>query len=179
MQLLTAATFIFYVALSEVMFINVFTTNLYPEEEDPTSQRLLHGVQEGQSLSEEDVQIILFHSAFYTAWLVSQFFLSIHLAKPALAQSGSTRRAAWIICLLICWAGMLLHASGMMMTIMNGKPSHRVSDFKGSQLFLAQAALVTHAHKWGWVGLFVFRFVVPSGKGVRFDVSAQSLYHKD
>eukprot|EP00443_Scrippsiella_acuminata_P097531 CAMPEP_0115745530 /NCGR_PEP_ID=MMETSP0272-20121206/92169_1 /TAXON_ID=71861 /ORGANISM="Scrippsiella trochoidea, Strain CCMP3099" /LENGTH=522 /DNA_ID=CAMNT_0003190443 /DNA_START=54 /DNA_END=1622 /DNA_ORIENTATION=- len=174
--------------LIDFVFVNVFTTNLYPIEEAAFEAahgggRRLHGVHFGANntislleegdLSQADINVIKLHTAFYILWVVGQLVLSLHLFKLAAESmdSWSPARKAWTIGgYLIGWYGMMMHAAAMLIIIMHPEPKvdwyfqKELSSVMQHMLIYLDAKTFTSA--WGWVPIMCFRLVMPKGTGI-------------
>lgn len=170
--------------LVDLMFINIFTTNLYPEGDN----RRLHGAHEtpagtptvsekemesdmsGFSISEDQLNVTMLHTSFYAGWVLANCLFMCYVLKLAWATSGNWptgKKIGWIIASSVGLLGMALHASTMIMVIMHKEFQNLGDMLQGSvqqMIWNANKTLLTG--KWGFLPVFYYRLIMPSEEGV-------------
>jgi len=174
-----------FTVLIDLIFVNVFTTNLYPFEDPPvfSGVRRLHGVHFGANntvslleeteLSQADINIIKLHTAFYILWVFGQLVLSFHmfhLAWERKEEWTGPERAKVVGLYTFGWYGMFLHAAAMLIIIMHPEPKVQWY-FKSDLASMLQHIIIwfdakTFTSAWGWVPIMLFRLIMPSGRGI-------------
>jgi len=175
------------VTFCDMAFVNVFTTNLYPDEalRDGPSRRL-HGVhfgadgavslmEESMSMSQADVRVIILHTSFYIVWLLAQLLLASFVMgtqKHIVRSWGQGKRLRYHILMAVGFFGMVVHAAAMLVIIVQNKP--KVDWYKKNTLassiqnFVVFVDMWTYASAWGWVPVMLFRILTPVDEGICF-----------
>lgn len=152
LSVIWAAAIIGVVGLMDVLFVNVFTTNLYPLEEQlladviiANATRRLHGVHYGEDggtislaemaeLTQTDINIIKLHTMFYISWLLGQFLFFMYLISrefPTWQQFKNDcarslgRQIILSITFCVGSVGMCLHAAAMIIIVLHPDPKKK------------------------------------------------------
>jgi len=180
------------VLLFDLIFVNVFTTNLYPLE----PARRLHGVHwqydeakasafvslaetDTYAMTEDDYSIVKLHTAFYIAWIVGQIIFTYHLGVTV-AWGGFSRRWSrnekiWVIVeYIVAWYGMVMHVGAMLVIILQSQPKvewYFKEELAGTiqHLFILIDGY-SYTSAWGWIPIMLFRLILPADAGVMVKV---------
>lgn len=192
LKVMWSGVLVTFVVFIDLMFVNVFTTNLYPMEDaairvDGVADgiRRLHGVHHfgvnntvslvmENELTKADIRIIKLHTAFYIQWVVGQVLLSFHMFRLWWEQTQATRTythsAKVIGFYTLGWFGMFMHAASMLIIIMHPEPkvewyfNKALSSILQDSIIWVDAKTFTSA--WGWVPIMLFRLVMPKDQGI-------------
>eukprot|EP00927_Polykrikos_kofoidii_P039017 TRINITY_DN33460_c0_g1_i1.p1 TRINITY_DN33460_c0_g1~~TRINITY_DN33460_c0_g1_i1.p1 ORF type:complete len:423 (-),score=30.03 TRINITY_DN33460_c0_g1_i1:400-1668(-) len=162
--------------ITDANFINVFTTNLYPET---NPDRRLHGahllngtVLVGDELSTADVNTVILHTACYIVWVVGNILLSVFLSKLVNEmgwRQSKLEKLGWGIAMVIGWFGMFFHMASMTIKIIHGDGKVAMDDIdSGVQRGIIQINSSGKVSLWGWIPILYFRFLVPARTSVEF-----------
>jgi hypothetical protein len=164
------------VFIIDANFINVFTTNLYPET---NPDRRLHGMEIynntltlSTELSTADKNTVVIHTAFYIAWVLGNVILSIYVVIVVLdmgwRRSNSIyERSCWTTAMIIGWFGMVFHMGAMIVKVIHGDGQLTMDEIdSGLQKVIVKISESAKTGMWGWIAIFYFRFLVPPQAGV-------------
>jgi len=170
------------VSFAAVIFVNVFTTNLYPQE----PHRRLHGAhhtmnllgrseqQQGEdpALSTADRALVRLHTFFYIAWLCAEFTLAVYILNRSLKNyiEGRAAQVKAYLVFAVFFFGMLLHAFAMIIIIVQSRPKDEwypeLSPSQSIQMWFIWLDAHTYSSFWGWLPCMLFRFAVPADVGI-------------
>lgn len=161
-QVLASAALLFSLSMVQLMFVNVFTVDLYP------NGRRLHSAKDTGDLSPSEVSAILLHTSFYIGWVVAEFLLSIHVVRLAWPKLSSTNRISWGCVLAVGWLGAFLHGTSMISAVAFGAFGPAMNAHSIYRQAIQTGGDYLGVANWGWLVFFVYRFCLPARDGVSF-----------
>jgi len=168
------------VTIAHLLFINVFTVNLYPET------RRLHGIAADgdaafsmaavheHSMPAADIAAVELHTKFYILWLVAEIVLMLHISGKFFAD-GQRHWKFWMYT-AICVFGAGLHALAMLVMVLQNRPKVDWYFKDGGLASPVQYAIVwldakSGASLWGWLPIMFYRYLFSTGTGIRVKLS--------
>lgn len=185
------SSFLTICAVTDAAFLNVFTTNLYPEEHP---DRRLHGVLlsngtvafdfEARSdgapggdamLTGEALHTMIVHTTFYIAWIIANLLLSFHVARCFLTKRKGAALLAWAMVLFVGWLACFAHATTNVVSLLRGSGRWNWSELENATqrlVFSVQSA--TKGNSWAWLLVLIYRLLIPPECGVVFTIRTNS-----
>lgn len=168
-----------FVTNVHLIFVNVFTTNLYPQ----THARLLHGAHFGGNqtmslvherfMNQADMKMVRLHTCFYIAWLMSEVLFNIYIlshVKKQWQQKTLAAKTSFGLAWAVGLYGMVFHMAAMLVIVLQDDAKvdwylkKTLPDTVQEYVILTDAWTYTSA--WGWLPVMFYRLAFPTGYGV-------------
>jgi len=182
-------TVVVLVTCAQLIFVNVFTVNLYPEKVPDRRLHGLHADVDGTvSLLEQaapyptmpaaDIASVELHTAFYIVWLLAELLFMVHVASKFF-QKEVRKWRMWMH-VWICLYGAGFHALAMLVMILQNRPKVDWYFRAGGLSSQVQWVIIwidakTFTSLWGWLPIMFYRYLFTTGHGLRFTFSLERM----